>query len=189
MLIAYTKNANVAEILTSDLPGGPGVRRRISSTTSRCPCASDSARTILNHRLRREIATTKLVNQMANLSGISYDHRMTEDTGASITDVSRAWVAVREVLDFPVWWEEIGDLTDIALDDQLELYLDCRRAAERCSLWILRHRRPPVSIALEVDRFRGPVQELDDWPRRLPARCVARGCRRDDRTADRARCT
>ena len=95
---------------------------------------------------------------MANLSGISYDHRMTEDTGASITDVSRAWLAVREVLDFPAWWDEIGELTDIALDDLLDLYLDCRRAAERCSLWILRHRRPPVDIALEVERFREPVQ-------------------------------
>ena len=84
---------------------------------------------------------------MANLSGISFDHRMTEDTGASVTDVLRAWLAVREVLDFPVWWDEIDELTDIALDDQLDLYLDCRRTAERCSLWILRHRRPPVDVA------------------------------------------
>ena len=47
---------------------------------------------------------------MVNLSGISYDHRMTEDTGASVTDVARAWFVAREVLDFPAWWDEIGEL-------------------------------------------------------------------------------
>ena len=38
---------------------------------------------------------------MVNLSGISFDHRMTEDTGGSVVDVTRAWVVAREVLDFP----------------------------------------------------------------------------------------
>ena len=156
VLIAYTKNANVAEILTSDLPEDPFLVNDLCHYFP-VPLRERFGQYILRHRLRREIATTKLVNQMANLSGISYDHRMTEDTGASITDVSRAWLAVREVLDFPTWWDEIGELTDIALDDQLELYLDCRRAAERCSLWILRHRRPPVDITLEVGRFREPL--------------------------------
>ena len=33
------------------------------------------------HRLRREIIATTLVNSMVNLAGISFDHRMTEDTG------------------------------------------------------------------------------------------------------------
>ena len=98
---------------------------------------------------------------MVNINGISYDNRMTEDTGASVTDVARAWVAVREVLDFPTWWEEISELTDVALDDQLELFLDCRRTAERCSLWFLRHRRPPVDIAGEAARFREPLLALE----------------------------
>ena len=39
-----------------------------------------------------------VVNQMVNLSGISFDHRMTEDTGASVVDVTRAWIVAREVL-------------------------------------------------------------------------------------------
>jgi glutamate dehydrogenase len=99
---------------------------------------------------------------MVNLSGISYDHRMTEDTGASVSDVARAWLVAREVLDFPSWWREIGELDSatLTLDDRLALYLDCRRTAERCSLWFLRHRRPPVDIDVEVARFREPVQEL-----------------------------
>jgi glutamate dehydrogenase len=159
VLIAYTKNADVAEILTTDLPEDPALVEDLCDYFPR-PLRERFGEYILGHRLRREIAATRLVNQMVNLSGISYDHRMAEDTGASVADIARAWLGVREVLDFPVWWEELGELTDVPLEHQLDLYLDCRRAAERCSLWFLRHRRPPVDIALEVERFREPVRAL-----------------------------
>ena len=50
--------------------------------TSR-PLRERFADAIREHPLRREIIATVVVNQMVNLSGISFDHRMTEDTGAS----------------------------------------------------------------------------------------------------------
>jgi glutamate dehydrogenase len=173
VLIAYTKNANVSEMLKTDLPDNRVLDDDLVDYFP-TPLRQRFRGEILQHRLRREIAATQLANQMVNLSGISYDHRMTEDTGASVTDVSRAWLVAREVLEFPGWWDEIGSLTEVALDHQLELYLDCRRAAERCSLWFLRHRRPPVEIGVEIERFRGPVQALAP---ELPS-CV-RGTLRD----------
>ena len=163
VMIAYTKNIDVAEILQTDLPDQPVLVEDIVGYFP-TPLRERFEPQILRHRLRREIAATQIVNQMVNLSGISYDHRMTEDTGASVADVTRAWVVVREVLDFPEWWREIGALSSdrVALEDRLALYLDCRRTAERCSLWFLRHRRPPVDIDVEVARFRLPVQLLAD---------------------------
>jgi glutamate dehydrogenase len=159
VLMAYTKNVNVAEILTTDLPDAPELRKDLCGYFPRV-LRNRFLPQIRTHRLRREIAATELVNQMVNLSGISYDHRMTEDTGASVSDVARAWLATREVLGFPDWWDEISALTGLALDDQLDLYLDCRRTAERCSLWFLRHRRPPIDVTAEVARFREPFAAL-----------------------------
>jgi glutamate dehydrogenase len=159
VLIAYTKNANVAEFLTTDLPASAALVPDLVDYFP-SPLRERFRSEILQHRLRREIVATQYVNQMVNLSGISYDHRMTEDTGASVTDVGRAWLAVREVFDFPAWWEEIGELTDLSIDDQLDLYLDCRRTVERCSLWFLRHRRPPVDAVTEAEHFRGPVRAV-----------------------------
>jgi glutamate dehydrogenase len=159
VMIAYTKNANVTEILKTDLPDDPVLHGDLVDYFP-TPLRERYRDHIMRHRLRREIATTELTNQMVNLSGISYDHRMTEDTGASVTDVARAWLVAREVLDFPSWWNEIGEIEGMPLDDWLGLYLDCRRTAERCSLWFLRHRRPPVDIAHEVNHFREPVRAL-----------------------------
>ncbi len=153
VMIAYTKNANVSEILDTDLPDAPVLQKDLVDYFP-TPMREKYHDYIGRHRLRREIVTTQLVNQIVNLSGISYDHRMTEDTGASVADVSRAWLVAREVLGFHEWWDEIGDVQGLELDDQLELFLDCRRTAERCSLWFLRHRRPPVDIDAEVARFR-----------------------------------
>jgi glutamate dehydrogenase len=159
VLIAYTKNANIVEIMRTDLPENPALDSDLINYFP-TPLRERFRSQILTHRLRREIAATELINQMVNLSGISYDHRMTEDTGASVGDVTRAWVTARDIVGFPAWWDEINDLTGVAIEDQLELFLDCRRTAERCSLWYLRHRRPPIVIAAETARFKEKVQQL-----------------------------
>ena len=83
VMIAYTKNANVTEMLKTDLPDDPVLHADLVDYFP-TPLRDRFRDEILSHRLRREIATTQLVNQMVNLSGISYDHRMTEDTGASV---------------------------------------------------------------------------------------------------------
>ena len=159
VLIAYTKNANIVEIMRTDLPDDRALEGDLINYFP-TPLRERFRNQILTHRLSREIAATALINQMVNLSGISYDHRMTEDTGASVGDISRAWVVTRAIVDFPSWWDEINDLTGIPIEDQLELLLDCRRTAERCSLWYLRHRRPPIDIAAETERFKEKVQTL-----------------------------
>ena len=98
---------------------------------------------------------------MVNLSGISFDNRMTEDTGASVIDVTRAWIVARDVMHLTEQWAEIDALTGaIPLDIQLELFLDCRRMVERSALWLLRHRRPPIDIAAAVAQFRPGMATL-----------------------------
>ncbi|MEX2625463.1 MAG: NAD-glutamate dehydrogenase, partial [Ilumatobacteraceae bacterium] len=159
VLIAYTKNADVSELLASDLPDDPVLEQELVRYFP-APLRERFGDAIRSHRLRRQIVATQVVNQMVNLSGISYDHRMTEDTGASTPDVVRAWVAARETLDFPAQWDEIDALRDVTLDIRYDLFLDCRRMAERCSLWILRNRRPPIDVTPVVDTFRDEVRTL-----------------------------
>ena len=160
MLIAYTKNTNVAEMVRSDLPDSRVFERDLlryfpSPLRERFPTA------IAEHPLRREIISTVVVNQMVNLSGITFDHRMTEDTGASVVDVIRAWVVARDVFDFAALWAEIdGTQHSVAQDVQIELFLDCRRMIERSALWVLRHRRPPFDLAAITAQFRPGIAEL-----------------------------
>jgi glutamate dehydrogenase len=162
VMIAYTKNADVAEILESDLPDEPALERDLMEyfpvvIRERFPDA------IRSHRLRREIIATTIVNNMVNLAGISFDHRMTEDSGASVSDVARAFLASREIFGFADIWREIDELgSSIALGTQIDLFLDARRMTERGAVWLLRHRRPPLDIADAVDTFSAGLAFLSE---------------------------
>ena len=162
VMIAYTKNASVAELLESDLPDEPALEPDLLEyfpveLRDRFP---DSIR---SHRLRREIVATSVINNMVNLAGISFDHRMTEDSGASVSDVARAFVASREIFGFADIWREIDALgSSVALDTQISLFLDARRMAERGTVWLLRHRRPPLDILDAVATFSAGLAFLSE---------------------------
>ena len=81
VLIAYTKSANVHMLERSDTPDDPYLEPELMRYFPSVLRERFAAQ-IDGHRLRREIIATQVANQMVNLSGISFDHRMTEDTGA-----------------------------------------------------------------------------------------------------------
>jgi glutamate dehydrogenase len=175
VLMAYTKSANYAEMIRSDLPDDPyllpdlvryfpaAVRQRFGAH-------------IRTHRLAREIVGTQVVNQMVNLSGISFDHRVSEDTGAGVVDVIRGWVAARDIFGFAGLWDEVDGVDpSVKGDVQLQLFLECRRMVERGVLWLMRHRRPPITLAQVVGEFRQP---LADYGARLEH--LLRGRLRDE---------
>jgi glutamate dehydrogenase len=160
VLLAYTKSVNVSEMVRGDLPDDPYLVPEL--VTYFPTLLRDRYRPeILGHRLRREIVATQVANQMVNLSGISFDNRMTEDTGAGVVDVMRAWLAARDIFNFPALWDEIDLLsTHVKVDTQLEMFLEARRMVERGALWLLRHRRPPLEIAGVVAQFRPGISDL-----------------------------
>jgi len=162
VMIAYTKNADVTEVLDSDLPDEPALERDLMEyfPVEVCQRFPEAIRT---HRLRREIIATSIINNMVNLAGISFDHRMTEDSGASVSDVARAFLASREIFGFSDIWPEIDELgSSVSLETQMALFLDARRIAERGTVWLLRHRRPPLDIADAVDTFSAGMAFLCD---------------------------
>ncbi len=160
VLLAYTKNGNTAELVRSNLPDANLLEADLLEYFP-ARLRGRFAETILAHPLRREIIATRVTNQMVNLSGISFDHRMTEDTGASVVDVARAWIVARDVFEFQHLWTEIDELTGVVpLETQLDLFLDCRKMVERGALWLLRHRRPPIDMAVAVAQFRPGIAAL-----------------------------
>ena len=160
VLLAYTKTSNVSEIGRSDLPDDPylvpDLVRYFPERLQR-----EYADLIVGHRLRREIIATQVANQMANLSGLSFDHRVGEETGVGVADIARAWIAARDILDLVASWEQVDALSDTVKPDvQIDLFLELRAMAERVTLWLLRHRRLPLDIAAAVDRYRAPMADL-----------------------------
>jgi glutamate dehydrogenase len=160
VLLAYTKTTNVAEVLASDLPEDPYLEPELEAYFP--PALRERfAELMPQHRLRREIVTTEIVNDMVNKAGTSFDHRMLEETGATVPDVTRAHVAARDVFAMREHWAEVERLDGLVpADCQLELWLHLRQMVERGVLWLLRHRRPPLDLGATVAAFRPGVHEL-----------------------------
>ena len=160
VLLAYTKDTNAAVVLASDLPDDPYVQREL---VRYFPSALREryAEVMGGHRLRREIVTTMLTNEMVNFAGTSFDFRMTDETGAGVADITRAHVVAADVHGLARWWSRIDQLDPtISVDVQFELFLGLRRMVERGVLWLLRHRRPPLELASTVAAFGPGFEEL-----------------------------
>ena len=110
----------------------------------------------------------RIVNATVNKAGISYDFRMTEETGASVVDSTRAHIAARAIFAMGDLWAPIEALDGaVAPDVQLRMILAVRHMVERGALWLLRHRRAPLDITATVAAFStGGTRALRRHPRR-----------------------
>jgi glutamate dehydrogenase len=160
VLLSYTKLDQLDEILASEVPEDSYVRSelvRYFPSTLRTAYADAMTR----HRLRREIIATRLVNDMVNKAGTTFEFRMAEETGAAPSDTMRSHLAARDVFGMVGHWDALTELDGaISSDVQLALLLDLRRMVERGVLWLLRHRRPPLDIGATVAAFQPGVERL-----------------------------
>ncbi|MDF5751114.1 NAD-glutamate dehydrogenase [Spongiactinospora sp. TRM90649] len=153
VLLAYTKLVADAELLGSDLPDDPYLA---SWLVSYFPSAlRDRLREHMkSHPLRREIITTRVVNDMVNSSGTTFMFRFGEEIGASTSDIARAYLVAREVFDMPTFWRAVEALDNkVDTSTQLAMLLEARKLTERGTRWLLANRRPPLDLASTVSFF------------------------------------
>ncbi|HLT11993.1 MAG TPA: NAD-glutamate dehydrogenase [Micromonosporaceae bacterium] len=159
VLLAYSKMVAARSILDSSLPDEEwtaSVLREYFPT----PVRARFEHLMPGLRLRREIVTTSLVNEAINRGGISFLFRAVEETGASVDDVLRAYVVVRDVFGLRDLWRAVEALDGkVPADAQTAVYLDVRRLMDRAVRWVVANRRTPIYVPGERERF-GPVATL-----------------------------
>ena len=160
VLLAWTKIGLNDELLAGDLPESPALADdlvRYFPTALRERFAAQ----IAHHPLHREILTTAVVNNVVNEAGITFVHRVREETAATGVDIVRAWLVARDVFALDGFRQEVAELDNvIPADVQTDLRLAARRLAERSTRWLLQRRRPPLDIDGELAVFAGPVAEV-----------------------------
>ena len=113
------------------------------------------------HPLRREIIATGLANELVNRGGLTYALRATEESGATLPEVARAFAAARDVFDLPGLWARIegheGQVPAAALN---ALRMDVERLLDRATRWFLQYRGGRLDVLGEVRRMAGPVRAL-----------------------------
>src|ERR1700759_197353 len=110
-------------------------------------------------QLRREIVTTMLVNDLVDTAGISYDYRITQDTGVGPVDAVRTYAATDAIFGIGQLWHRIRAAgLPIAVSD--EMTLNTRRLVDRAGRWFLNYRPQPLAVGAEINRFARKVAAL-----------------------------
>jgi glutamate dehydrogenase len=160
VLLAYVKNVLKEEVVGSDLPDD-GWTHELLVGYFPTPLAQRYADQMASHRLRREIVSLVLVNEVVNRGGTSFVFRAEEETGASAADVLRAYLVVRDVFGLGELWTAVEELDRrVPIGAQTAVYLATRRLLDRAVRWLLQNRRSPVDVPGEIAALRPGVSRL-----------------------------
>ncbi|MFE7421166.1 NAD-glutamate dehydrogenase domain-containing protein [Rhodococcus sp. NPDC057529] len=154
-LAAHTKLALKADLQRSDFLDHHDLFDNLLCAYFPTPISNRFPDAIRNHPLRREIIATQLVNKVVDRGGITYALRLSEETGASTTDVVRAYATASSIFGFDGLWTRIHNRTHSA-EVTYALTTEVRRLLDRASRWLLANRPQPLAVGAEIRRF-GPL--------------------------------
>ncbi|MGV9817616.1 NAD-glutamate dehydrogenase [Nocardia xishanensis] len=157
-LMAHVKLSLKVDLLDSDLPDMAYFAARLPEYFP-TPLRTRFGGAIKKHRLRREIVTTMIANEVVDYGGISYVFRLTEEVGATTVDAVRAFAASTEIFDLHTMWARIRS-ADIPISVRDELELETKRTLDRASRWLLSNRPQPIAVGAEINRYSRGVREL-----------------------------
>jgi len=160
VLMSYTKIVLAERLLDTDLADSPFFRNLLFGYFP-SQMRQGYRQQMEEHQLRREIVVTELVNYLVNRAGITYYHRLSGETAASIDVLALANFVSREIFGAPGLWQRIAELDNVIdAGIQTRMRLEVRTLVERASRWIVGNRRPPLDGEALVDQFEVPVQRL-----------------------------
>ncbi len=160
VLLAYTKIVLAAELLTGDLPDDPFLRGKLHGyfPTQMRQRYQDQMEA---HPLRREIVVTQVVNDLVNFAGITFFHRLSQETGATADELARAHLVGRDIFAADRMLASINELDNqVEASVQTGMRLAVRTLIERASRWIVNNRRSPLDSRATVDYFSADIQRL-----------------------------
>lgn len=160
VVMAYSKIGLKDDLLASNLPDEPAVASSLL-TYFPVPLRERISGGLADHPLRRQIIINQLANDIVNRGGVTFVFRAIEETGATATQIARAFVVCREVFDMASYIDDVEALDNqVGTEVQTTLYLEFRRLLDRAVRWFLNNRPLSADMTAEIERFADPVQSL-----------------------------
>ncbi|MEQ8653166.1 MAG: NAD-glutamate dehydrogenase [Kiloniellales bacterium] len=160
VILAYSKILLFDELVASSLPDDPLLAVELEHyfpevLSERYSPSRD------DHRLRREIIATAVVNSMINRVGSLFVARMQDRSGAKPADIARAYAVARDIFGFRETWAAIEALDNkVPADCQLSMLRATMSLLERATYWLLSHLPSPIDMAGSVERLRPAVVDM-----------------------------
>ncbi|VVP67277.1 NAD-specific glutamate dehydrogenase [Pseudomonas fluorescens] len=160
VLISYSKIDLKEQLLKSQVPDDEYLTRDME-TAFPPSLVNKFAEAMRRHRLKREIVSTQIANDLVNNMGITFVQRLKESTGMSAANVAGAYVIVRDIFHLPHWFRQIEALDyQVPAEIQLTLMDELMRLGRRATRWFLRSRRNEQDAGRDVAHFGPKIAQL-----------------------------
>jgi glutamate dehydrogenase len=162
VLLAYAKLRLKAELVKSALPDDPLAESYLVEYFPAAAVKAAGEANLRGHRLRREIVASQLTNDLVDLMGSAFVHRVTRDTGATTEQVARAWLVASRLADHRALLDQLEEQRSIDALTSYRWLLGLARVLERTTRWVLRNMDPDAPPARVVARFHEGLGALRD---------------------------
>jgi glutamate dehydrogenase len=161
VLLAYAKLHAQGHLLASSLPEDPACERYLASYFPSEAVDLAGPQRLRAHRLRREIVTTQLVNELADLMGSSFLHHAARDGGADIPAVVRAWLIASQLSEAaPLRADLAGLEAQVPAETVYRWYFGLARVLARTTRWVLANVAPDVPTPMVLEQHLDGLNRL-----------------------------
>ena len=160
VLISYVKGDLKETLINSSLPDESHLSDEISEVFPK-QINKKFQTELRKHRLRREIISTQVANDMVNHMGITFVERLKQSTGASPASISLAYIIARDVFDLEKWWVAIESLDHkVSSALQLKMMSELMSLIRRACRWLIRNRRSELNVVENMERFKEGIKQI-----------------------------
>jgi glutamate dehydrogenase len=161
VLLAYAKLSTKTAVIQSSLPDQELVADYLSGYFPEEAQERTGSEILGAHPLRREIITSQITNDLTDLMGATFVHRLVRDTGRTADEVVFAWLVAARIAGHR---SIIAELTSAArtvrASDAYRWALGFTRVLERTTRWVLRDMDDDFDAPALLDRIAPGLQAL-----------------------------
>jgi glutamate dehydrogenase len=154
VVTAYTKINLTARLEHSSLVDDPYLVDRFLRPYFPPSIADRFADEIANHRLRRELVATAIVNELVDVMGSIFIFGMVRDQGVQAADAIRAWIIARDIIDLRGRVDRIREQSYLmSAEAEVSAFLALEHATKSATEWTIRHCEADLPIGAAVEKF------------------------------------
>jgi glutamate dehydrogenase len=151
VLLAHAKLGLKDDLLKGSLPDDPVAESYLVGYFPPPATVAAERANLDRHRLRREIIASQLTNDLVDLMGATFVHRVGRDTGSSVDEVVRAWLVASRLADHRALLSHMAEQRGAAAAVVTRWLLGLSRVLDRTARWVLRNVPQETSPSTVVD--------------------------------------
>ncbi|MGH1374831.1 MAG: NAD-glutamate dehydrogenase [Alphaproteobacteria bacterium] len=160
VLLSYAKISLTQDLLNSDIPDNPEMEYWIMDYFPKA-LNSKYKKEILRHRLKREIIATMMASSLINRMGPTFLKSRMNTTGATVNEISQAYIVVRDAFGLRHLWDAIEAMDGkVPAQVQIKAMQEINNLSEYGITWFLTRLGRQLNLEKDAKDYSAGIKTL-----------------------------